>query len=115
VIAKSGILLQRGTKSKIAQKRDLTKLSNTELLDLTLSGSGWHQEQARRVLRIRDKNKVFTDAKAWLDMQADPRAQLEVAWLHVAFDERAPNLDALLASKDTQVRAAAACLLVQSH
>src|SRR5216117_742600 len=59
VVAKSKIPVLRSStaeggrnpKSEIATKRDLTKLSNAGLLDLTLSKNGWAQEQARVVLR----------------------------------------------------------------
>jgi glucose/arabinose dehydrogenase len=98
----------RSQKSEFAQKRDLTPLSNSALLDLTLSGSGWHQEQARVILRHRPVDQTIVDAKSWLDRQKDPRAKLEVMWLHEAFDKTDEALvQQITVSKDVHLRAAA--------
>src|SRR4029453_6243370 len=68
-------------------QRDLTKLPVTTLLDLTLSPSGGKQERARRVLRPGGGGGVLDRQREWLPRQSDPRAKLEVVWLHAAFDE----------------------------
>jgi len=88
-------------------KLDLTTLDNPTLLNHTLNPNGWHQEQARRVLATRDSKEVLAAAKVWLESQSHPRAALEFAWLHRAFNVPAPNLDALLASDNAEIRAAA--------
>src|SRR5438105_351275 len=59
----------------VAKKENLAKLKITELLDRTLSKNGWEQEQARRVLRLRDRDKVFSELNQWLSKQTYPRAR----------------------------------------
>jgi hypothetical protein len=91
-----------------ATRRDLSKLSDEQLLDRTLSPSGWDQEQARVVLRQRGP-AVLKAVKPWLVVQKDPRATLEAAWLHEAFGKPAADLLAtLVASPDPRLRTAAA-------
>ena len=88
---------------------DLTRLSNDALLDRTLSSNGWEQEQARVVLRQRDGAEVLRAVRPWLKRQKDPRAKLEVVWLHEAFEQQADSLVADLAgSPDERIRTAAA-------
>ena len=104
----------RSQKSEFVQKRDLAPLSNSALLDLTLSGSGWHQEQARVLLRHRPVDQTIVDAKSWLERQKDPRAKLEVMWLHAAFDKTDQALVGQIAvSNDAHLRAAAARQLLR--
>jgi glucose/arabinose dehydrogenase len=90
-------------------RRDLTKLGTPELLSLTLSKNGWDQEQARLVLRNRGAGAVLPASLAWLGQQKDPRAKLEVMWLHEAFEKPAPGMVKELAgSADERLRTAAA-------
>jgi hypothetical protein len=93
----------------LAQGRDLRALSTTDLLTRTLSDNGWDQEQARLVLRQRDADPVLAEAKAWLARQSDPRARLEVLWLHSAFERSSEALiRELAAAPDERLRMAAA-------
>jgi len=91
-----------------ATRRDLAKLKDAELLDLTLSKSGWEQEQARALLRQRGSS-VLKALPAFTQRNKDPRAPLEATWLCEAFGK--PNLallNSLTASTDPRIRAAAA-------
>jgi len=93
----------------LARPQDLTQLSNEELLDRTLSASGWEQEQARAVLRQRNADEVLAALVAWLPKQADPRAKLEAMWLQTAFSRTDEQLIRTLATAgDARARAAAA-------
>ncbi len=92
----------------VAKKENLAKLKITELLDRALSKNGWEQEQARRVLRLRDRDKVFSELNQWLSKQTYPRARLEAMWLHEAFEKPADSLvNDLIAAKDSRLRVAA--------
>ncbi len=89
--------------------RDLTRLGTVELLGLTLSRNCWEQEQSRLVLRNRGADAVLGESLKWLAEQKDPRAKLEVLWLHEAFGKRAPGIVGELAvSTDERLRTAAA-------
>jgi glucose/arabinose dehydrogenase len=91
-----------------AKAQDLTKLTDSELLDRTLSANGWEQEQARSTLRQRGM-RVLAAAKSWLPAQRDPRAKLEAMWLHSAFEKPADDLlGQLTTSGDARLRTAAA-------
>jgi len=93
----------------LTKPHDLTKLATTELLNRTLSKSGWEQEQARVVLRQHDASNVLPEVKSWLAKQTDPRARLEAMWLHEAFEQPASALvGELVAAKDERLRTAAA-------
>ena len=88
---------------------DLTQLKTPELLDRTLSASGWEQEQSRVVLRQRGVEKILPEVKPWLARRTDPRAKLEAMWLYEAFGQPADVLVAeLAAAPDERLRAAAA-------
>ena len=103
----------------LAKPRDLTQLTISELLDRTLSKNGWEQEQARVVLsqsaggrsktsRLR-VDRLLAEATAWSAKQSDPRAKLEVLWLHKAFEKSADALvNELVTAKDARLRTAAA-------
>lgn len=92
-----------------ALKMDLSSRSTPELLDLTLSPSGWEQEQSRVVLRQRGVDQVLPEVKPWLARQSDPRAKLEAMWIHEAFGRPADDLVVTLAaSPDERLRTAAA-------
>jgi glucose/arabinose dehydrogenase len=81
----------------------------TDLLGLTLSSSGWEQEQARVVLRQLGSEKVLPTVKPWLAKQTNPRAKLEAMWLYEAFEQPADDLLAgLVAAQDPRIRTAAA-------
>ncbi len=99
----------RGVKSGRAGSRDLSKLTTEALLTLTLSRSGWDQEQARLVLRQRSAADVLAAVDQWLPKQEDARAPLEAMWLYEAF-ERRPNalVGQLATAEDPRHRAAAA-------
>jgi glucose/arabinose dehydrogenase len=93
----------------LAQPQDLTKLTNAELLDRTLSASGWEQEQSRVVLRQRNADEVLAALTAWLPKQSNPRAKLEAMWLHEALNRTDDRLVQELATAgDGRSRAAAA-------
>ena len=88
---------------------DLTRLSNTELLDRTLSKNGWDQEQARLVLRQRGAANVLPTLTSWLTRQTDPRAKLEAVWLREGLGQKvSPLLGELVGSSDGRIRTAAA-------
>jgi hypothetical protein len=102
----------------LAKPHDLTQFTTIELLDRTLSKSGWEQEQARVVLSQfagkRGKtlgapvDRLLAEATAWSAKQSDPRAKLEVLWLHEAFEKSADALvDELVTAKDGRLRTAA--------
>jgi glucose/arabinose dehydrogenase/lysophospholipase L1-like esterase len=92
-----------------AKKVNLTKMGIPELLDRTLSKNGWEQEQARRLLRLREAGRVFLELKQWLAKQTDPRAPLESLWLHDAFAQPDNELIQRIASApDERLRTAAA-------
>lgn len=98
-----------GGSSGRGKPQDLTVLKVADLLDRTLSRNGWEQEQARLVLRQKGPQQVLREADAWLGRQTDPRARLEVLWLHTAFEQTAPGLIRELAgSADERFRIAAA-------
>ena len=88
---------------------NLTSLSTPQLLDLTLSRSGWEQEQARVVLRQRGAEKVLPEVAGWLSAQKDPRARLEAMWIHEAFEKPSESLvGELVTAPDERLRTAAA-------
>ncbi len=116
VAAKSEI---SNRKSQIAKRPDLTKLSVSKLLDLTLSKNGWEQEQARRVASLKLKAKSAKDAgkeiSGWLAKQSDPRAQLEALWMNESLRLADDGLlERILASSDANFRAAAARYLANN-
>jgi hypothetical protein len=91
-----------------ATQRDIAKLSDAQLLDLTLSKNGWEQEQARTLLRQRG-TRILADVPSWLQKQKDPRARLEAAWLHTAVGKPSESLvNELVAAEDPHIRTAAA-------
>ena len=96
-------------KGPIAPRQNLIKLSVPELLDRTLSASGWEQEQSRSVLRQRGAAKVLPIVQPWLARQRDPRAKLEALWIQEAFEKPDPALVAEIAtSQDGHLRTAVA-------
>lgn len=96
-------------KGPIAPRQNLIKLSVPELLDRTLSASGWEQEQSRSVLRQRGAGKVLPLVQPWLARQRDPRAKLEALWIQEAFEKPDPALVAeIAASQDGNLRTAVA-------
>jgi hypothetical protein len=103
----------------LAKPLDLTRFNTRELLDRTLSKNGWEQEQARVVLsQLVGKggklsgvsvDRLLDEADAWAARQTDPRAKLEVVWLHEAFEKSADALvNELISAKDGRLRTAAA-------
>ena len=95
--------------------RDLGALATPALLDLTLSGNGWEQEQARLVLRQRGARRVLPEVRDWLDRQSDKRARLEALWLQEAFGQPGSGLlEALAADADPRMRVAAAWELARA-
>ncbi len=97
----------KGTKAVKAP--DLTKRSISELLDGTMSKSGWEQEQSRVVLRQMPADKVLPTVKPWLAKQTDPRAKLEAMWIYEAFEKPDPQLTTEVArDKNPELRTAAA-------
>ncbi len=92
----------------LAKRQNLDQLSESELLDRTLSKNGWEQEQSRVVLRQRGP-RIAPAVDAWLAKQTDPRAKLEAAWMHEAIGRPAEKLlGELAASGDPRLRGAAA-------
>ena len=90
-------------------RQDLTRLSTPTLLDMTLSKSGWEQEQSRLVLRQRGAEKVLPEVQRWLAKQTDPRAKLEAMWINEAFGNSSNSLvQELAVSQDERLRTAAA-------
>lgn len=98
-----------GASAQPVARIDLAQKTTRELLDATLSKSGWEQEQARLVLRQRGADKVLPEAVAWLPQQKNERARLEVLWLYEAFGRPPADLLIPLAkASDPRLRAAAA-------
>lgn len=94
---------------KATRTVDLARLATAELLDRTLSPSGWEQEQARLVLRQRGDKAVLPEIAGWLGRRTEPRAKLEAMWLHEAFRKPADALLGELATAgDERLRSAAA-------
>ncbi|MEN9675549.1 MAG: hypothetical protein RIS76_1445 [Verrucomicrobiota bacterium] len=88
---------------------NLSSLSTPQLLDRTLSRSGWEQEQSRVVLRQRGAEKVLPEVGGWLAAQKDPRARLEAMWIHEAFEKPSESLlGELVTAPDERLRTAAA-------
>lgn len=91
--------------------RDLTTLKTDALLPLLVGDSGFHRENARRVLTERGPS-VLPAVQKWASRQTDERAQLEALWLHQAINVvNTPLLERLLEAKDGRVRAAAVRVL----
>ena len=93
--------------------RKIAKDSKTEeLLPQLLSPNAFHQGAARRLLTMKGVG-VLPFADAWLVKQTDPRARLEVVWLHEAVGRPLPSLiTELAASTDDRLRTAAARELI---
>ncbi len=89
--------------------RKTARESKTEaLLPLLLSPNAFHQASARRLLAIKGV-EVLPAADAWVKKQTDPRARLELVWLHEAVGRPLPSLiTELAASTDDRLRTAAA-------
>lgn len=103
------VAMKSGVRSPELGVRDLTRQGNAELLELTLSKSGWAQEQARLVLRQRGAEKVLPELDGWLARQTNPRAKLEAMWLREAFGAPNPALiGRLVTADDPRLRTAAA-------
>lgn len=99
----------KGSSAPAAPVRNLAALSTPQLLDLTLSKSGWEQEQSRVVLRQRGADRVLPEVKPWLARQTDPRARLEAMWIHEAFEVPTNEwVGELVAAPDERLRSAAA-------
>ena len=103
----------------LAKKRDLTRLSISQLLDATLSKNGWEQEQARRLaalkLRSQTGGKSVAAIRDWTARQKDGRAILEALWMNEAlgtFDDAL--LAKVLASTNANFRAAGARYLANN-
>ena len=87
---------------------DFTQRTNRELLDALKSPNSYDRERARRVLVERGPDKVLPDLGPWAQAHADEPSQLQVMWVHQAFNRPAPDLfGRLLAAQDHRVRAAA--------
>lgn len=89
--------------------RTTARESKTEaLLPLLLSPNAFHQASARRLLALKGV-EVLPAADAWVKKQTDPRARLEIVWLHEAVGRPLPSLiTELAASTDDRLRTAAA-------
>ena len=95
-------------RESITARAPIPEAALAQLLDLTLSKSGWEQEQARILLRQRGA-RVLADIPSWLQKQKDPRAKLEAAWLHTAVGKPSPTLvNELVSAEDPHIRTAAA-------
>ncbi len=89
--------------------RKTARESKTEaLLPLLLSPNAFHQASARRLLALKGV-EVLPAADTWVKKQTDPRARLEIVWLHEAVGRPLPSLiTELAASTDDRLRTAAA-------
>jgi hypothetical protein len=98
-----------GGARQVERVADLATLETAELLDRTLSASGWEQEQSRLVLRQRGVAGGGEVLEGWLARQTDPRAALEVMWLREALGMMPQEeLEVLVKASDARLRAAAA-------
>jgi putative heme-binding domain-containing protein len=89
-------------------KVDFTARKNNELFDALSSPNSYDRERARRVLVERGAEAVLADLAQWATARPDELAQLQVVWLHQAFNRPRPEQVAgLLAAQDHRVRAAA--------
>lgn len=79
-----------------------------ELLPELLSSNAHDQASARRLLALMGRG-TLPQADAWLEHQTDPRARLEVVWLHESLNSPSPALiNELAAASDDRLRTAAA-------
>ena len=80
---------------------------------VTTVGGAWQSDPnvalwALMVLRQRDAGEVLGRAASWIKSQKDPRAALEVVWLHQAFGRPgSPWITQLTGSPDPRLRGAA--------
>ncbi|MBI4622174.1 MAG: HEAT repeat domain-containing protein [Verrucomicrobia bacterium] len=89
-------------------KIDFTGRKNSELFDALTSPNSYNRERARRVLLERGADAVLADLVRWATAHPEEPSQLQVVWMHRAFNRPRPDLVAgLLAAKDHRVRAAA--------
>ena len=89
-------------------KKIVAEGKTSDLLPELLSANAFHQASARRMMALKGP-AVLPEADAWLRQQTDPRARLELVWLHEAVGRPAPNLITELAvSPDERLRTAAA-------
>ena len=85
------------------------KLSNPELLNLTLSNNGWEQEQARVVLRQRGKDEVPPEVQTGSQSKRPTGPPGSPMAVREAFEQPAgPLLTDLASSPDERLRTAAA-------
>jgi putative heme-binding domain-containing protein len=99
---------------------ELGKLGDAELLEETLSPNGFNQEQARRVLSERaqagKQSEITATLSQWVGKKKSERAILEGLWLCDSLNVAVPNrLTELVASKDGNIRTAAARILSRWH
>ncbi len=104
----------------LVKKVELAKLSDAALWEETLSPNGFNQEQARRLLAARALGGNSKDVMAALSRRLgenkNERAILEGLWLCEAYNAAVPSrLAELLASKDSNNRAAATRILSRWH
>lgn len=92
----------------IGMRKTARESKTEELLPLLLSPNAFHQASARRLLAIKGV-EVLPAADAWVKKQTDPRARLEIVWLHEAVGRPMASLiTELAASTDDRLRTAAA-------
>lgn len=96
----------------LVQKTDLTKLANTNLLDLLIQPNGFRKQQARRVLTERPAKSVLADLNVWKEKHTEEKSLLEALWIYQSFNQVEPALlRKLLTAKDANVRSAATRVL----
>ncbi|WP_182867288.1 PVC-type heme-binding CxxCH protein [Stieleria mannarensis] len=87
---------------------DLTKLSESELLDQLLVPELRTRYRVRRVLRDRPQPQVFAAIADWIADTDDPQRLCEAMWIQESFRAvDADLIDRILASDDYRARAAA--------
>ncbi|MBP7140628.1 MAG: HEAT repeat domain-containing protein [Opitutaceae bacterium] len=94
--------------SKEVARRDLGRLSVSELLDLLTSQSGYDQDQATRQLKDRGVEAVLPALDRWTAARQSDIARLHALRIYQVFDRVPPALIKTLAdSADSRVRGAA--------
>lgn len=87
---------------------DLTKLSESELLEQLLVPELRTRYRVRRVLRDRPQDAVFQAIADWVAAATDPQQLCEAMWIQESFRNVDTDLiDRILASNDYRARAAA--------
>jgi mono/diheme cytochrome c family protein len=98
--------------SKPRKPPALSKATGAELVAYLSSANGWHRDAAQQLLVQRNDLSVVPGLKRLARTGAQPLGRLHALWTLEGLNKLEPDLLlALLADKDSHVRASAVCLL----